>query len=70
MTVSVSMLPAPGARLAAAKLTLFPDEPFVPQLPVPVTTHVTDTPAIAAGTLSAMLKPAAVAGPALVTVIV
>ena len=58
----------PAGRLAFVKLTLLPVVPFVPQLPMPVTAHVATTPVIAAGTTSAMLKPVAVDGPALVTV--
>ena len=46
------------------------EEPFVPQLAMPVTAQLAVTPVIAAGTVSVMLKPAAVDGPALVTVIV
>src|SRR5262245_30044351 len=34
LMVSVSMLPAPGAKLAEVMMTRLPDEPFVPQLPV------------------------------------
>ena len=52
------------------KLTLLPAEPFVPQLPVPVTAQLTVTPVMSAGTVSVRLKPAAVEGPAFVTVIV
>ena len=71
VTVSVIALPAPGATLRPAKLTALPDEePFGPQLAVPVTAQLAVTPVIAAGTLSVMLKPVAEDGPALVTVIV
>ena len=68
MIVIVSAWPAPAGRFAFVKLTLLPVVPFVPQLPLPVTAHVATTPVIAAGTASAMLKPVAVDGPALVTV--
>src|SRR5262249_29483481 len=69
LTVSVSTWPAPGARLAPAKLTLLPTLPSTPQLPVPVTAQDTVTPVIDAGTRSVMVKPLATDGPALVTVI-
>ena len=68
MIVIVSSWPAPAGRLAFVKLTPLPVVAFVPQLPVPVTAHVAVAPVIAAGTASAMLKPVAVDGPALVTV--
>ena len=70
LTVTVSALAAPGARLASVKLTMLPAEPSVPQLPVPVTAQVTVTPVMAAGTVSVRLTPVAVEGPAFVTVIV
>jgi hypothetical protein len=70
VTVRVIALPAPGATLAPLKLTALPEEPFVPQLAMPVTAQLAVTPVITAGTLSAMMKPVAVDGPALVTVIV
>ena len=69
-TVSVSALPAPGDSLAFANSTVPPSVPFVPQVPSPVTAQVALTPVIAAGTGSSMRKPAAVDGPALVTMIV
>ena len=70
LTVSVSAWPAPAARLALVKLMLLPDEPLTPQSPVPVAAHRTVTPVMAGGTTSAMLKPVADEGPALVTVTV
>ena len=69
-TVSVIALPAPGATVAPVKLTLLPEEPSTPQLPVPATAQLAVTPVIAAGTVSVMLKPAAVDGPTFVTAIV
>ena len=69
-TVSVSALPAPGGRLALLNTTFSRSEPLVPQTPAPVAAQVAVTPVIAAGTASAMLKPVAVDGPALVTTIV
>ena len=63
LTVSVIALPAPGATLAPAKLTALPEEPFVPQLAMPVTAQLAVTPVIAAGTVSVMLKPSAVGRP-------
>jgi PAS domain-containing protein len=45
-----SALPPPGARVALAKLTLFPVEPLEPQLPRPCTAQVAVTPVSAAGT--------------------
>ena len=68
LTVSVSALPSPAARLALVKLMLLPDEPLMPQAPVPVTAHRTVTPVMDGGTTSVMLKPLAAEGPALVTV--
>ena len=50
LMVIVSTLPAPGARLALVKLTALPDDALVPQAPVPVTTQVSVTSVIAAGT--------------------
>ena len=70
LIVSVSVLAAPGARLALVTLTVLPDDALVPQAPVPVTTQAVVTPVIAAGTRSVMSRLPAWDGPPLVTAIV
>ena len=70
LTVSVSALAAPGARLESVKLTRCRPSRSSPQAPVPVTAQLTVTPVMAAGTVSVRLKPVAADGPAFVTVIV
>src|SRR5262245_4759542 len=67
LIVTVSWLPAPGSSVAFVHATAFPAVVLLPQLPTPVTTQVVATPVIPAGTVSATVKPLAVAGPALVT---
>ena len=70
LTVRVSAGPAPGASVAPVKLTLLPADALVPQLLGAVAVQVAVTPVMAGSTVSLMLTPVAVLGPAFVTVIV
>lgn len=66
--VMVRALPAPAVKAAPVNETLLPALALVPQLPAPATTQLTFETAIVFGTASAILKPVASDGPALLTV--
>jgi hypothetical protein len=70
LIVSVRLLPAPAPMLAPVNDTLLPAVAFVPHAAVPAVAQLTLTPVIVAGTASAIERPVASDGPALVTVMV
>ena len=65
--VIVSVLVAPGARLAFVKLTFVPADVLVPHEPSPTTAQLALTPLKPAGSASAIDTPVAMDGPAFVT---
>ena len=66
----VIKLPAPTGILTPVNERLLPTEPFVPQLAVPLGTHVITGDKIVPGIESATLAPTAFDGPRFETVIV